>query len=52
MPIIENINRINRDLVFMGHKAQQNFKLSAKRRHWFRDLLSGKAGELLADRRQ
>ena len=49
MPLVEQINRVNRDLVFTGHKAQQTFKLSAKRRHWFRDLLSGKAGELLAD---
>lgn len=49
MPLIEKINCVNRDLVFTGHKAQQTLKLGAKRRHWFRDLLSGKAGDLLAD---
>ena len=43
MPLVEQINRVNRDLVFTGHKAQQTLKLGAKRRHWFRDLLSGKA---------
>ena len=49
MPLIEEINRVNRDLVFSGHHAWQTLNLSAKRRLWFGDLLSGKASELLAD---
>ena len=49
MPLIEDLNRANRDLVLKGRKALQTLKLSAKRRHWFGDLLSGKAGDLLAD---
>lgn len=49
MPLIENINRVNRELVFMGRKALLSLKLTAKRRHWFSDLLSGKASQLLAD---
>ncbi|MEO5914680.1 MAG: hypothetical protein ABIS50_10635 [Luteolibacter sp.] len=49
MPLIEDINRLNRDLVFSGFKAFQTLKLTAERRRWFGDLLSGKATELLAD---
>ncbi|MGL4399383.1 MAG: hypothetical protein ACRCXD_05920 [Luteolibacter sp.] len=49
MPLIEDLNRTNRDIVICGHKAWQNLKLTAKRRRWFGDLLSGKASELLAD---
>ncbi len=49
MPLIEDINRINRDLIFNGHAAFHNLKLTAKRRRWFGDLLSGKAADLLAD---
>ena len=49
MPLVEDINRVNRDLVFKGRKALQTLKLTAKRRHWFGDLLSGKAADLLAD---
>ncbi len=49
MPLIEDLNRVNRDIVFSGHKAWQNLKLTAKRRRWFGDLLSGKAADLLAD---
>lgn len=49
MPLVESIKRVNRDLVFHGDKALRTIKLSAKRRHWFRDLLSAKASELLAD---
>lgn len=49
MPLVEDLNRVNRDLVFKGHQALQTLKLSARRRHWFGDLLSGKASELLAD---
>ena len=49
MPLVEDINRVNRDLVFKGRKVLQTLKLSANRRLWFGDLLSGKAAELLAD---
>ncbi len=49
MPLIEQLNRVNRDLVFSGVKAMDLHKLTATRRRWFGDLLSGKAGELLAD---
>jgi ribosomal protein S20 len=49
MPMIEDLNRANRDLVFHGHKAMQSLKLTADRRRWFGDLLSGKASDLLAD---
>jgi hypothetical protein len=49
MPLIEDLNRVNRDLVFHGLKAYQTLKLTAERRHWFADLLCGKADELLSD---
>ncbi len=49
MPLIESLKRVNLGLVFTGVKAMQIHKLTATRRHWFGDLLSGKAGELVAD---
>lgn len=49
MPMVEDLNRLNRDLVFNGLKAFHALKLTAKRRHWFGDLLSGKAADLLVD---
>lgn len=49
MPLVEDLNRANRDLIFGGRKALQTLKLTAKRRRWFGDLLSGKASNLLAD---
>jgi hypothetical protein len=49
MPLIEDLNRANRDLVFNGRKAMQSLNLTAKRRQWFGDLLSGKAADLLGD---
>lgn len=49
MPLVEDLKRVNRDLVHRGRKAMHTLKLNAKRRLWFGDLLSGKAGELLAD---
>ncbi len=49
MPLVEDLNRVNRDIVFSGRQAWQNLKLTEKRRRWFGDLLSGKASELLAD---
>jgi hypothetical protein len=49
MPLIEDLNRANRDLVFNGRKAMQSLNLTAKHRQWFGDLLSGKAADLLGD---
>ncbi len=49
MPLVEGLNRANLDIVLGGSRALQSLKLTAKRRRWFVDLLSGKASELLAD---
>jgi hypothetical protein len=49
MPLVETLKRVNFDLVRLGGKTLQTLKLTAKRRHWLSDLLSGKAAELLAD---
>lgn len=49
MPLIDNLNQVNFELVVHGHAALQTIKLTARRREWFGDLLSGKAHDLLAD---
>ena len=49
MPLVEALSRANRDLVLNGFRALKTIKLTAKRRLWFKDLLSGKASDLLAD---
>jgi hypothetical protein len=49
MPLVEDLNRVNLGLVLKGRNAWQTLKLTAQRRHWFGDLLSGKAEDLLAD---
>ncbi len=49
MPLIEDLHRANRDLVFAGKLAMDTLKLTKKRRQWFADLLSGKASDLLTD---
>lgn len=49
MPLIEALHRANRDIILNGRKALQALNLTAKRRRWFGDLLSGKAADLLAD---
>lgn len=49
MPLVEELNRVNRDLVLTGMKAWKTLKLTARRRQWFGDLLAGKASELLGD---
>ncbi len=49
MPLIEDLNRVNLDIVFSGRKALEIHKLSAQRRHWFGDFLSEKAADLLVD---
>jgi hypothetical protein len=49
LPLLAEINQLNLRLVQAGHRALQTSKFSAKRRRWFRDLLSSKASALLAD---
>jgi hypothetical protein len=49
MPLIDDLHRLNFELVVYGHAALQTIKLTARRRDWFVDLLSGKAGDLLTD---
>ncbi|MEY3896318.1 MAG: hypothetical protein RLZZ214_1838 [Verrucomicrobiota bacterium] len=49
MPLVEDLNRVDRDLILKGRKALESFNLSAQRRLWFGDLLVGKAHDLLAD---
>lgn len=47
MPMIEELNRLDRDMIFGGARALKTLKLSAKRRHWFEDLLLDKSYQLL-----
>jgi hypothetical protein len=49
MPLIEDLNRVNRDLILTGFKALKTLKLTARRQHWFADLLAEKTSALLAD---
>lgn len=49
MPILEEISRMNRDIVFHGYKALQALKLTARRRDIFTDMLCDHAQDLLAD---
>ena len=50
MPLIEELKRLNRDIVLNGWRILfENTKLTKKRRYWYGDLISGKASELLAD---
>ena len=49
MPLVETVNRLNLDMIVSGHRALSIFKLTPKRRKWFKDLLSGKAADLLQD---
>ena len=49
MPLIDDLHRVNFDLVIHGRAALHAIKLTARRREWFGDLLSGKAGDLLTD---
>ena len=49
VPLVEELNRLNCNLIFTGMKAFQSLKLTAHRRLWFADLLSTKAGNLLVD---
>lgn len=49
MPLVENLKRVNLNLVTHGRKAYQTLKLNEDRRHWFGDLIRSKAVELLDD---
>ncbi len=49
MPLVDDLHRLDFELVIHGHAALQTMKLTARRREWFGDLMSGKAGDLLAD---
>jgi hypothetical protein len=49
MPMIEELNQIDRDFIFAGHKALQTVKFSEKRRHFFTDIVCGKVADLLED---
>jgi hypothetical protein len=49
MPLIEQIQRLNRDLVLYGHRALQSSKLDAKRRQGLSEMVYDKAAMLLDD---
>ncbi|GAA5130013.1 J domain-containing protein [Luteolibacter yonseiensis] len=49
MPLVEEINRTNRNIVFHGYKALQTLKLTARCRESFTHLLCGHAENLLND---
>ena len=45
MPLVEDLNRVDRDLILKGCTALETFNLNAQRRLWCGDLLVGKAHE-------
>lgn len=49
MPLVERMNRAERDLIEAAVLAHQSMKLTPRRRKWLGDLISGKASDLLAD---
>ncbi len=49
MPMIEELNRLDRDFIFAGHKALRTVKLSAKRRRGFGNIVFVKTEDLLSD---
>jgi hypothetical protein len=49
MPLVEELNRTNRDMVVAVAEALGEVKLSKKRRGLLKDLVCGKAEELLGD---
>jgi len=49
IPLVEQINRADRDLVFLVAAALGEVKLSKKRSRWLKDLVCGQAAELLDD---
>lgn len=49
VPLVEQINRTDRDLVFLVAAALGEVKLSKKRSRWLKDLVCGQAAELLDD---
>jgi hypothetical protein len=49
MPLLETMNRAERDVIHALTQARINLKLTPKRHKWLGDLISNKASELLAD---
>lgn len=49
MPMVEILNLAHRDLIMAAAEAHATMKLTARRRRWFGDLISGKCSDLLAD---
>ncbi len=49
MPMVETMNRAERDLILAAVEARNTLKLTPKRHKWLGDLISGKAADLLAD---
>jgi hypothetical protein len=49
MPLIEDLHRTDRDIVFQVSAALNEIKFNEKRRRWLKDLVSGKASDLVAD---
>ena len=49
MPLVEELNRTNRDMIFSSHRAMDLIKFSAKRRYWLSDLVAHKASALIHD---
>ena len=49
MPLIDDLHRANRDIVFHASDALKEIKFSDKRRRWLKSLVSGKATDLLED---
>jgi hypothetical protein len=48
-PLLEEFNRVSRDIALTARQALDTNKLTAKRRRWFADLISEKASDLLGD---
>jgi hypothetical protein len=49
MPLIEELHRANRDMVFRSAEGLRFFRFSKKRKELLRDLIAGKARNLLRD---
>lgn len=49
MPLIEEFNRANRDIVFRSAEGLRFFRFSKKRKELIKDLIAGKARDLLHD---
>lgn len=49
MPLIEKLHRANRDMVFRSAESLRFFRFSKKRKELLKDLIAGKARDLLHD---